>query len=132
MKKTILSVCCNASLNELFRTVLSSRYHLITTTDVFAATAALIRHKHVFMLLLDADNHQKEIIDFMHHIHTSAVFNRPIVVLASEQTSLLNDEVIRNKAYDYFIKPFDPIELMSTIDELHAQSVKSTLNQLNQ
>jgi DNA-binding response OmpR family regulator len=117
MKKAILSINGNKSMNFLLRTVLSEEHFIITVSDVFQGMKEMKSNQKTDLIIVDIDYQTKESIDFIHHIKTSSLFNKPVIVLASEQNKKALDEAGKAKIDNYFLKPFNPVHLVKHISD---------------
>ena len=61
---------------------------------------------------------EKEAIDFVLHIKTSSIYNKPVIVLTSADLNLLTARFSRIKVEEIFSKPFNPVLLLQQIDKM--------------
>ena len=118
MIKCVLSISGNKAMNYLMQTVLSRAYRSITTDDVFQGMYLLKHNQDIDLLIIDIDYQTKESLDCILHINTSKLYKKPIIVLSNGQNQKANDTVLESNVYDHFIKPFNPVELLKSINEL--------------
>jgi CheY-like chemotaxis protein len=118
MKKSILSINGNKPMNYLLQTVLSGRYSFLAVSDVFEAVQELKKRLEIELIIIDVDYHEQENWDFIQHIRTSGLHqDKRFIVLTSKEnkTGKKVDEV---KEYVFIYKPFSPLDMIKTIDEL--------------
>lgn len=118
MKKGILSISANKPMNFLLQTVLSDEYNIISIDDVFQGMFELKHREGIDLIILDIDYDIEESWGFIHHIKSSWLFQRPIIALTSDESEITSNKLSRAKVDDYFYKPFSPMELKRTVDEL--------------
>ena len=85
---------------------------------IFQGMHLLRQKQNIDLIIIDIDFQTKESIDFILHINSSKVYNKPVIVLSSIQNPKTNEAEIEAQVYDYFIKPFSPIDLLKSISEL--------------
>ena len=72
----------------------------------------------VSLVVIDMDMFEKEAIDFVLHIKTSSIYNKPVIVLTSADLNLLTARFSRIKVEEIFSKPFNPVLLLQQIDKM--------------
>ena len=118
MRKNILSINSNRPMNYLLQTILSDQYKVIPALDVFQGMYELKRNDEIELIIADVDHNTKESWDFIQHIKTSKLYNKPVIVLTSDKGKRTVEKMAEANVYDFFLKPFDPVELIRTINEL--------------
>lgn len=117
MIRNILIISHHKAMSYLLRTVLNNLYKLVIAEDVFQGMHQLKHKRNFNLIIIDIDYQTKESIDFIQHINSSKLYNVPVIVLSNAQNKKLNEVVIETIAFDYFIKPFSPIELINSINK---------------
>lgn len=120
MIKNILCIGHNKAMNYIIKTVLGNRYKIVMVEDVFHGMNILKHTQDVNLVVIDIDYQTKESIDFIQHVNSSKLYNKPLIVLSSFHHQKTNDAVIEASVYDYFIKPFNPIEFVKSINKLNS------------
>ena len=105
-------------MNYLIQTVLSSLCQLTIVEDVFFGMQMIREKKDIGLVIVDIDYQTKEVLDFISHINSSKLYKKPLIILSNSQREKLHKPLIEHFIYGYFIKPFNPIELVKTINEL--------------
>jgi CheY-like chemotaxis protein len=118
MNSTILSINGNKPMNYLLQTALSSRYNIVPVSDVFAGMNELKRREEIKLIIIDVDYSAQENWDFVQHIRTSGLYQKPVIVLASDRSKRMDEEMGEEKGYDLVFKPFSPPDLVRTIEKL--------------
>lgn len=105
-------------MSYLLQTVIGNIHKLVITEDVFQGMHQLKHKQNINLIIIDIDYQTKESIDFIQHINSSKLYNKPVIVLSNVQNKKSNEAVIETIVFKYFIKPFSPIELIHSIDKL--------------
>lgn len=116
MRRSILSINSNRSMNFLLRTVLSGKQNFVAVNDVYQAMDELKRGENIGVVLVDMDYHTNENVDFIQHIVTSSLYQDvPLILLSSNRN--IGIELGLENCF-LFYKPFSPIELSLKVNEL--------------
>ncbi|MEY2835823.1 MAG: hypothetical protein RLZZ557_1485 [Bacteroidota bacterium] len=118
MKRSILSINGNKPFNYILKTVLSDKYNVFLAANPVAALRLMRDYKELDLILIDTDMFQSEAIDFILHVKTSIILDKPIIVLTSTEMSLLQSRVSKIRIEQIFNKPFNPVILLQQIDKL--------------
>lgn len=106
-------------MNYLLQTVLSSKYNFIPVGDVFQGVNELKRKQEIELVIIDVDSHPQESWDFIQHIKTSRFYeDKRVIILISGDKKRVNEKITETEGYDFFYKPFSPLDMIKTIDEL--------------
>jgi len=105
-------------MNYLLQTVISGRYEFLPVPDVFAGVNELRRRDEIELIIIDVDYSTEENWDFIEHINTSGLHQKPVIVLMSGKSKRTDQRMVTEKVYDYFFKPFSPPDLLRVIDRL--------------
>lgn len=127
MKRKILSINENRPMNFLLQTVLSAKYEFIPVTDVFSGMEELKKDGDIELVLIDVDYATQENWDFIQHISSSVIYQKPVIVLASERNRRIDKKVAEEKIYEFVMKPFSPLDLVRSIDRI-MYAAKATIN----
>jgi len=118
MSRTVLSINGNKPMNYMLQTVLSRKYKIVAVSDVFQGMQHLQKSEAIELIVVDVDFNSDETWEFIQHIKSSWIYNRPVIVLTSDK-ALETSEMAIGSGVDYFFqKPFSPIDLIKTIDAL--------------
>jgi two-component system, chemotaxis family, chemotaxis protein CheY len=118
MRRTVLSINGNKPMNYMLQTVLSGKYKIIAEGDVFQGMHQLKTNETVELIVVDVDFNTEESWEFIQHIKTSWIYNRPVVVLTSDKSLNAKEKIAQSGVDYYFQKPFSPVDLVKTIDAL--------------
>lgn len=114
-------------MNFLLQTVLSANYEFIPASDVFSGMEELKKDGDIELVLIDVDYSTQENWDFIQHISSSVIYQKPVIVLASERNRRFDKKVAEEKVYESVMKPFSPLDLVRSIDKL-MYAAKATIN----
>lgn len=115
MTKRILSINENSSMSFILQTVLSSRYNLVSVSNVFHGMQQL--KKGFFdLIIVDMDYQKTENLEFIKHISSSSLYKIPVYALLSELDEVVIHALSVDNISQYFLKPFSPIDLLTAID----------------
>ncbi|MBO9659939.1 MAG: hypothetical protein J7527_14060 [Chitinophagaceae bacterium] len=124
MRRSIVSINGNRSMNFIVQTVLSPRYKLLAVSDVYQAMNELRKRDEIEMIIVDVDHHTQESFDFIQHIKTSGLYqDREVVILASEDIWEENKTSI-TAVENVFFKPFSPEEMVRSIDQIMSKRLE--------
>ena len=120
MSRCIMSVNGNTAMNYLLRTILGKEYSFVPVDDVFQGMFQLRTRQNIELLIVDIDFQPQQSWEFINHIKTSKLYEIPVMVLTT-----LNNQSIQQKCYEVaideiFVKPFDPVELISSVRSIIA------------
>jgi response regulator RpfG family c-di-GMP phosphodiesterase len=118
MRRFILSINGNKPFNYILKTVLSDKYNVQLAVNPVAGMRLIKEQPELSLLIIDMDMFESEAIDFILHIKSSAIYNKPIIVLTSSDLKLLSARFSRIKVDEIFSKPFNPVLLLQKIDKM--------------
>lgn len=118
MRKSILSINGNKSMNFLLQTVLSTRYNLIPVSDVFQGMNELKRNPEIELIIIDVDYNSQENADFIQHIKTSGLYQGTPIVALTSNDKVQNNPLLAIHVNKFFHKPFSPQEMEKNIFEM--------------
>ena len=119
MKQQILAIDDSKAIRFLLQTVLSKEYDVITIPDGCSAMHWLSKKKLPDLFIIDPQLPDMENWELVQHLSSSGIFGDiPIIVLSSltdNETKLKCEEY---KVASYFLKPFNPVNLLSYINDV--------------
>lgn len=105
-------------MNYLLKSVIEGEYEIITVDNVYAATNELKKRRTIKTIIVDLDQSKKEVWEFIHHIKTSRFYFKPLIVLTSDRSSMMNKQVEEARIRHLIYKPFSPVDILKQIDEI--------------
>ncbi|MEN9949842.1 MAG: hypothetical protein RLY85_594 [Bacteroidota bacterium] len=118
MKRSILSINGNKPFNYILKTVLSDKYAVLLAANPVSGLRLMKENKNLDLILIDTDVFQADAIDFILHVKTSSILDKPIIVLSSADMTLLQSRFSKIRIEEIFNKPFNPVILLQQIDKL--------------
>jgi two-component system, chemotaxis family, chemotaxis protein CheY len=119
MKQQILAIDDSKAIRFLLQTVLSKQYDVITIPDGCSAMYWLSKRKLPDLFIIDPQLPDMENWELIQHLSSSGIFGDiPIIALSS--LSLIETQVKcrEYKVASYFLKPFNPVNLLSDINKV--------------
>lgn len=118
MRRSILSINGNKPFNYILKTVLSDKYIVFLAADPVSGLRMIREQPSLSLILIDTDLFEQDAIDFILHVKSSLILDKPIIVLTSADLKLLSSKLSRIKLDEIFLKPFNPVLLLQYIDKL--------------
>jgi len=118
MRRSILSINGNKPFNYILKTVLSDKYIVFLAADPVSGLRMIREQPSLSLILIDTDLFEQDAIDFILHVKSSLILDKPIIVLTSSDLNLLSSKLSRIKLDEIFLKPFNPVLLLQYIDKL--------------
>ena len=115
MGKSLLSVNGHKAMNYLLKTVFEKDHEFIPVSDPFEAMHTLRTRRNIDVLIVDVDFQPQQNWELVQHIKTSKLYNIPVIILATENSELLNEKCLRFEIDEIFFKPFNPVDLITAI-----------------
>src|ERR1700748_427146 len=119
MKKQILAVDDSKAIRFLLQTVLGKDYQVITGPDGYSAMYYLSHRAQPDLIIADPQLPDMDNWELIQQLSTSGMYGDiPMLVLSG-----LSEKETETKCNDYgvmkyFLKPFNPVEMMESIDRL--------------
>lgn len=117
MKKKILAIDDSKAIRFLLQTVFSKNYQVITASDGFSAINWLTKRNLADLIIVDPNLPDMKDWELIEYLAASGMYgNIPVMVL-----SALDKKETQQRCKDYgvtqfFLKPFNPIELVKVVD----------------
>lgn len=124
MKKHILAVDDSKAIRFLLQTVLGRDYQVITVPDGYSAMYYLSNRTQPDLIIADPQLPDMENWEFVKQLSTSGLHGDiPVVVLSGLDQRETENRCVEYGVVRYFLKPFNPVELMESINDLVATLV---------
>jgi DNA-binding response OmpR family regulator len=98
--------------------VLSDKYNVFLAADPLSGLRMIKEQPTLSLILIDTDLFEQDAIDFILHVKSSSIHDKPIIVLTSSDVNLLLSRLSRIKLDEIFLKPFNPVLLLQHIDKM--------------
>lgn len=117
MKSHVLIIDDDQSMCELLEKMLKRKYAVTTKTNGMDAMYWLVNGHMPDVIVTDIDMPNLDGIEFLKNIKKSGYYKDvPIIVITGYVDKQHKFDCLQNGAYEYFVKPFNPKELMFTIE----------------
>jgi CheY-like chemotaxis protein len=119
MKKQILAIDDSKAIRFLLQTVLGREYQVITVPDGYSAMYFLSHREHPDLIIADPQLPDMENWELVQQLSSSGLYGEiPIVVLSALDKVKTAEKCEEFGVLKYFMKPFNPVELMDAVEEL--------------
>ena len=119
MKKQILAVDDSKAIRFLLQTVLGRDYQVVTVPDGYSAMYYLSNRSQPDLIIIDPQLPDMENWELIKHLSTSGLHGEiPVVVLSGLDERETESRCLEYGVVRYFLKPFNPVELMDSIRDL--------------
>lgn len=117
MKKKILAIDDSKAIRFLLQTVFSKNYQVITASDGCSAVSWLTKRNLPDLIIADPNLPDMKDWELIEYLAASGMYgNIPVMVLSAFDKK---ETQLRCKEYgvqQYFLKPFNPVDLVRTVD----------------
>jgi len=122
MKQSILIIEKNVAIRYLLTTVLRERYKTIAHPDCYHAATDL-KNKDVQLVIVNIEDQNTSNFDFLLHLNSSSFYsNIPVIVVSDNTTTEFRVKCLELGVEAFFLKPFDPLQLLECINVIAAMS----------
>ena len=119
MKKQILAIDDSKAIRFLLQTVLGREYQVITVPDGYSALYYLSHRQSPDLIIADPQLPDMENWEFVQQLSSSGMHGDiPVVVLSGLDQRETENRCAEYGVVRYFLKPFNPVELMESINDL--------------
>src|ERR1700744_2484368 len=119
MKKQILAIDDSKAIRFLLQTVLGKEYQVVTVPDGYSAMYFLSHREHPDLIIADPQLPDMENWELIQQLSSSGLYGEiPMVVLSALDKVKTEEKCEELGVLKYFMKPFNPIELLDAVQEL--------------
>jgi CheY-like chemotaxis protein len=119
MKKQILAIDDSKAIRFLLQTVLGREYHVITVPDGYSAMYYLSHRTQPDLIIADPQLPDMENWELIEQLSSSGMYGDiPVLVLSGLDSKETEEKCIEHGVVRYFLKPFNPVDLMAAIQQL--------------
>lgn len=124
MKKKILVIDDSKAIRFLLQTVLGKKYQVNTAPDGSSGMYQLSQKALPDLIIADAQLPDMQDWELITYLTSSCLYGHiPVVVLSSLTKKETQLKIRELGARQFFIKPFNPVELVNYVDALISNSV---------
>ena len=119
MKKQILAIDDSKAIRFLLQTVLGREYQVVTVPDGYSAMYYLSHRSQPDLIIADPQLPDMEHWELIQQLSSSGLYGDiPLIVLSGLDHKETELKCMEYGAVKYFMKPFNPVDLMTAINEL--------------
>ena len=121
MKKQILAVDDSKAIRFLLQTVLGRDYSVITVPDGYSAMYYLSHRAQPDLIIVDPQLPDMDNWELIQQLSTSGMYGDiPMLVLSGLPEAETETKCNEYGVMKYFLKPFNPVEMMASIERMVA------------
>jgi CheY-like chemotaxis protein len=120
MRRRVLSISDNSSMNYVLKTALQSEITLVTVKNTLEAIDELKVKKDINLVILDLDYHLQENLEFIEILTNSYLYFKPFIFLTSD--TAIRDSLPKNCSFKLIKKPFNPELIIKDINSLLSEA----------
>jgi CheY-like chemotaxis protein len=119
MKKQILAIDDSKAIRFLLQTVLGRDYQVVTVPDGYSAMYYLSHREHPDLIIADPQLPDMDNWELIEQLASSGMYGDiPLVVLSGLDPKETDARCVEHGVLKYFMKPFNPVELVEAIQDL--------------
>jgi CheY-like chemotaxis protein len=119
MKRQILAIDDSKAIRFLLQTVFGKKYQVITASDGCSAMYWLTKKNLPDLIIADPQLPDMEDWELLEYLHNSELYGKiPVIALSNLEKSRTQEKCNQLDIKQWFIKPFNPIELIQGVDKL--------------
>lgn len=119
MKKQILAIDDSKAIRFLLQTVLGKEYTVVTVPDGYSAMYYLSHRAQPDLIIADPQLPDMENWELIQQLSSSCLYGDiPVLVLSGLDSKETELKCLEHGVEKYFMKPFNPVDLMKTISEM--------------
>jgi CheY-like chemotaxis protein len=128
MKPLILAVDDSKAMRYLLQTVLGKKYQVVTAPDASSAMYWLSQKNFPNVILANAQLRDTVDWEFVAYLKSSFLYKDiPAVILSSLEKEEVEKKCAQFNVEQFFLKPFNPVSLVETVDKLVKLNVSRDL-----
>jgi len=119
MKKQILAIDDSKAIRFLLQTVLGREYQVVTVPDGYSAMYYLTHRDLPDLIIADPQLPDMENWELIQQLASSGMYGDiPVLALSGLSSKETETKCMEYGVVEHFLKPFNPIDLLSAIDNL--------------
>jgi CheY-like chemotaxis protein len=119
MKKQILAIDDSKAIRFLLQTVLGKDYQVVTVPDGYSAMYYLSHRAQPDLIIADPQLPDMENWELIQQLSSSGMYGDiPVLALSGLDRMETEAKCVEYGVVRYFMKPFNPVELMNAIHQL--------------
>lgn len=131
MKKQILAIDDSKAIRFLLQTIFGRSYQVVTASDGCSAMYWLTKRNLPDLIIIDPQLPDMNDWELIEYLSTSGLYgNIPMLVLSSFDKKETQQQCKNLGIKQFFIKPFNPIDLVKAVDNLTSFGIQLPDNPL--
>lgn len=127
MKKKILAIDDSKPIRYLLQTIFKRDYQVVTVPDGYSALYFL-QSNQPDLIIVDAELPDMDNWEFIEHLKSSCLYNTiPVIVFSNINEEETNLNCIRLGIVDRFNKPFNPVQMIQSVNSILQTSTSLTV-----
>lgn len=127
MKKKILAIDDSKPIRFLLQTIFKRDYQVVTVPDGYSALYFL-QSDQPDLIIVDAELPDMDNWEFIEHLKSSCLYNTiPVIVFSNIDEEDTNLNCIRLGIVDRFNKPFNPVQMIQSVNSILQTSTSLTV-----
>ena len=119
MKRQLLAIDDSKAIRFLIQTIFGKKYQVITAQDGCSAMYWLTKKNLPDLIIADPQLPDMKNWELIEHLRSSGLYKDiPIIVLSNLPKSETNAKAKELGIIQTFVKPFNPVELIKTVDNI--------------
>jgi CheY-like chemotaxis protein len=119
MKRQLLAIDDSKAIRFLIQTIFGKKYQVITAQDGCSAMYWLTKKNLPDLIIADPQLPDMKTWELIEHLRSSGLYKDiPIIVLSNLPKSETNAKAKELGIIQTFVKPFNPVDLIKTVDNI--------------
>jgi CheY-like chemotaxis protein len=119
MRKEILVIDDSKAMRYMLHTVLKKHYKVISVPDGLSAMHYMRQSRLPDLIIIDPDLPDYSNWELVKYLTTSHLYNEiPVIAITGNNEELIRSKAIYYNLADFFVKPFNPLGLMESVDNI--------------
>lgn len=132
MKKKILAIDDSKAIRFLLRTVFNRNYYIVTAADAGSAMFWLTKRNLPDLIIVDPQLPDIKNWELIEYLAASGMYGSiPLMVLSALDKVETQDKCKDLGVEQFFLKPFNPLELVKSVDRFTSVGKKMRESQYN-
>jgi DNA-binding response OmpR family regulator len=128
MRKEILVIDDSKAIRFMLHTILRKHYKVTSVADGVSAMYCLKKNNLPDLIILNPDLTDFPDWELVQYMHSSHLYSSiPLLVLSNQPEEDTRVNSIKYGVVDFFQKPFNPLRLLETVDNILVGSVLSKI-----
>jgi DNA-binding response OmpR family regulator len=119
MRKEIMVIDDSNAIRYMLQTILGKRFKVIAVADAVSAMHYLRGNAHPDLIIVDPELPDAQDWELVRHLTASPMYSSiPLIAISDRSEEETRTNAVLFGAMDFFLKPFNPISLLESIDNV--------------